>query len=57
MRVWEPNCCCKTTQLYYRSLRAAVGTPRSLCPGTQRNKGSYGGETDSVCSLRSLTWA
>jgi len=27
------------TKLYYiRSLRAAVGTPRSLCPGTQRDK-------------------
>jgi len=28
---------------YMRSLRAAVGTPRSLCPGTQKNKGKYGG--------------
>ena len=27
-------------------LRAAVGTPRSLCPGTQKNKAKYGGETD-----------
>jgi len=23
---------------YMRSLRAAVGTPRSLCPGTQRQR-------------------
>ena len=68
MRVWEPYCRCKTTQIHsgaawytmllcWWRLRVDVGTPHSLCPVTQRNKAKYGGETDSVCSLRSLTWA
>jgi len=37
MRVWEPNCCCKTTELCYRSY-VLLWARRSLCPDTQRTK-------------------